>query len=210
MIGGLDIAVMIVEDNAHMRLSLIDYITHAKGFSVIGAYSSCEEMLLEVKNTKPRIVLMDIELDGMSGIEGAGELKRLSPQTDVIMVTVFENSDSVFSALKAGASGYLTKTIDGNELIMAIEECLAGGAPMSMKIARMVISSFNRNPKNPLSEREIEVLSALANGKSYRGVAEVLCVSVDGVKYHIKSIYAKLQAHSKQEAIDTARREKYI
>ena len=81
---------------------------------------------------------------------------------------------------------------------------------MSMKIARLVISSFNRNPKNPLSEREIEVLSALANGKSYRGVSEILFISVDAVKYHIKSIYAKLQAHSKQEAIDTARREKYI
>lgn len=205
-----DVGVMIVEDNPYMRLSLVDYVESAEGFCVIGAYPSCEEMLSVIHVNKPRIVLMDIELQGMNGIDGVSELKRKSPKTDVIMVTVFENSESVFSALKAGASGYLTKTIDSDDLIRAIKECLDGGAPMSMKIARMVISSFNRNPKNPLSEREIEVLSALANGKSYRGVSEILFISIDAVKYHIKSIYSKLQAHSKQDAIDTARREKYI
>lgn len=202
--------VMIVEDNPHMRSSLADYIGSSSDFYVIGSYASCEEMIKELVKTKPRIVLMDIELEGMSGIEGVMELKRLSPKTDVIMVTVFENSESVFSALKAGASGYLTKTIDERDLIDAMKECLEGGAPMSMKIAKLVISSFNRNPKNPLSEREIEVLSALANGKSYRGVSEILFISVDAVKYHIKSIYVKLEAHSKQDAIDVARREKYI
>ena len=205
-----DFGVMIVEDNSYMRTSLVDYVNNAEGFYVIGAYSSCEEMLDVIKINKPRIVLMDIELEGMNGIEGVGQLKRVSPKSDVIMVTVFENSESVFSALKAGASGYLTKTIDSKDLICAIKECISGGAPMSMNIARMVISSFNRNPKNPLSDREIEVLSALANGKSYRGVSELLFISVDAVKYHIKSIYSKLQAHSKQDAIDTARREKYI
>lgn len=205
-----DIGIMIVEDNAYMRTSLVDYVSKADGFDVMGAYASCEEMLVEIKTNKPRVVLMDIELEGMNGIKGVSELKRASPKTDVIMVTVFENSESVFSALKAGASGYLTKTIDSDGLIKAIEECIAGGAPMSMKIARMVTSSFNRNPKNPLSEREIEVLSALASGKSYRGVSEILFISVDAVKYHIKSIYSKLQADSKQDAIDTARREKYI
>ena len=206
----IECGVMIVEDNPHMRASLTDYVNNAEGFYVIGAYPSCEEMLSMLKISKPRIVLMDIELDGMNGIEGVSKLKRESPKSDVIMITIFENSESVFSALKAGASGYLTKTIDGNDLIMAIKECLAGGAPMSMKIARLVISSFNRNPKNPLSEREIEILTALASGKSYRGVSEVLFISVDTVKYHIKSIYTKLRADSKQDAIDTARREKYI
>jgi DNA-binding NarL/FixJ family response regulator len=210
MKGKNTIGVMIVEDNLHMREALMDYILGANDFLLLGAYASCEEMLTAVKAHKPRIVLMDIELGGMNGIEGVGELKRISPKSDVIMVTVFENSDSVFSALKAGASGYLTKTIDGDELITAIRECIAGGAPMTMNIAKMVISSFNRNPKSPLSERETEVLSALANGKSYRGVSEMIFISVDAVKYHIKSIYSKLQAHSKQEAIDTARREKYI
>lgn len=206
----LDIGVTIVEDNPYMRTSLVDYISATEGFYVIGAYPSCEEMFANIKNNKPRIVLMDIELEGMTGIEGVSELKRISPKTDVIMVTVFENSESVFSALKAGATGYLTKTIDSDYLMLAIKECIDGGAPMSMKIARMVTSSFNRNPKNPLSEREIEVLSSLAEGKSYRGVSEILFISVDTVKYHIKSIYSKLQASSKQDAIDTARKEKYI
>ena len=206
----LDIGVTIVEDSQYMRTSLVNYVSVTEGFRVIGAYPSCEEMLANIKNNYPRIVLMDIELEGMSGIEGVSELKRISPKTDVIMVTVFENSESVFAALKAGATGYLTKTIDRNYLILAIKECIGGGAPMSMKIARMVTSSFNRNPKNPLSDREIEVLSSLAEGKSYRGVSEILFISVDTVKYHIKSIYSKLQANSKQDAIDTARKEKYI
>ncbi len=201
---------MIVEDNPHMRASLADYVESSEGFYLIGSYSSCEDMLTAMKTIKPRIVLMDIELEGMNGIEGVSHLKRQSPKTDVIMITIFENSESVFAALKAGASGYLTKTIDGDELIMALKECIDGGAPMSMKIARMVITSFNRNPINPLSEREIDVLTALANGKGYRGVAEVLFISVDTVKYHIKSIYSKLQANTKQDAIDIARQKKYI
>lgn len=202
--------VMIVEDNLHMRNSLVDYISQASGFNVIGAYSSCEEMLSKLKHNKPRIVLMDIDLPGMNGIEGTSELKKQSPKSDIIMITVFENSESVFSALKAGATGYLTKTIDGEELALALEECINGGAPMSMKIARLVITSFNRNPKNPLSNREIEILTELAKGKSYKGVSDVLFISVDAVKYHIKSIYVKLSASSKQDAVDIARREKYI
>ncbi len=211
MQNNIEIGITIVEDNKYMRASLVDYISNTNEFSVIGAYASCEEMLENInKNNKPRVVLMDIDLEGMSGIEGVSKLKLISPKTDVIMVTVFENSDSVFNALKAGATGYLTKTIDSDYLILAIKECISGGAPMSMKIARMVTSSFNRNPKNPLSEREIEILSALAQGKSYKGVSEVFFISVDTVKYHIKSIYSKLQANSKQEAIDKARSEKYI
>lgn len=205
-----EVGIIIVEDNLHMRTSLIDYVSNADGFYVIGAYSSCEEMLENIKHKKPRVVLMDIDLEGMTGIEGVRMLKQLSPKTDAIMVTVFENSDSVFKALKAGATGYLTKTIDSDYLILAIKECIAGGAPMSMKIARLVTSSFNRNPNNPLSLREIEILSALAEGKSYKGVSEVFYISVDTVKYHIKSIYSKLQASSKQDAIDKARSEKYI
>lgn len=204
------IGVMIVEDNPNMRNSLVDYIESSDMFYLIDAYSSCEAMLSAIKNNKPRVVLMDIELEGMNGIEGVSELKRLSPKTDVIMVTVFENSESVFAALKAGASGYLTKTIDGDDLINAMKECIDGGAPMSMKIAKLVISSFNLNPDNPLSEREVEVLSGLSKGKSYKGVSEVLFISVNAVKYHIKSIYVKLEAHSKQEAIDTARKKRYI
>ncbi len=206
----MDYGVIIVEDNIHMRNSLADYVEEADGFCLLGAYSSCEEMLLKLVEKKPRIVLMDIDLSGMDGIQGTSELKKISPKSDVIMITVFENSENVFSALKAGATGYLTKTIDGKELILAMRECVKGGAPMSMKIARLIISSFNRNPKNPLSDREIEILTELANGKSYRGVSDVLCISVDAVKYHIKSIYVKLSATSKQEALEIARREKYI
>lgn len=202
--------IMIVEDNLHMRNSLIAYVDGAEGFYLMGAYASCEEMLPKLKQQKPRIVLMDIDLAGMDGIQGTSEIKKRSPKTDVIMITVFENSKNVFSALKAGATGYLTKTVDSKELVLAMKECLAGGAPMSMKIARLIITSFNRNPDNPLSEREIDVLTELSKGKSYKGVSEILFISVDAVKYHIKSIYVKLSANSKQDAVDIARREKYI
>lgn len=201
---------MIVEDNLHMRNSLIAYVDGAERFYLMGAYASCEEMLPKLKQQKPRIVLMDIDLAGMDGIQGTSEIKKRSPKTDVIMITVFENSKNVFSALKAGATGYLTKTVDSKELVLAMKECLAGGAPMSMKIARLIITSFNRNPDNPLSEREIDVLTELSKGKSYKGVSEILFISVDAVKYHIKSIYVKLSANSKQDAVDIARREKYI
>ena len=201
---------VIVEDNVEVRDMLCEYIKSIDQLSLTAAYNNCEDAIKNIEEDRPRLVLMDIGLPGINGIEGTSKIKKLYPKTDVIIVTVFENSESVFSALCAGASGYLTKNITRNELSSSIDECLNGGAPMSMKIAKMVVNSFKRNTKSPLTERETEVLENLAKGKSYNSIADILFISKDTVKYHIKNIYMKLQVSSKEDAIASAQRQKFI
>ncbi len=202
--------VVIVEDNKELNDILCEYIKSNEELYLSDSYSNCEEAINNLEEDKPRIVLMDIDLPGMNGIEGTKKIKQLLPNAEVIIITVFENSETVFSALCAGAAGYLTKTLDKDELMSSINECLLGGAPMSMKIAKMVVGSFKKNTKSPLTERETEVLSQLSNGKSYNSIALLLNISKDTVKYHIKNIYIKLQVDSKEAAIEVANQKKLI
>lgn len=203
-------SITVIEDNPEVKNILSEYIKSSPSLFLAGTYTSCEEAIKNLKEDKPRIVLMDIDLPGMNGIEGTKKIKSLSPGTDVIIITVFENSEHVFAALCAGASGYLTKNIKSDELLPSIEECLNGGAPMSMKIAKMVVGSFQRSSKSPLTERETEVLSFLSNGKSYNTIAGLLNISKDTVKYHIKNIYIKLQVDNREDAINVASKQKFI
>lgn len=202
--------VVIIEDNPEVGEILEQYVDIASNLFVVGRYSSCEDAFKNVEVDKPRLILMDIDLPGMNGIEGTKTIKKIHPDTDVIIITVFENSENVFAALCAGASGYLTKNIKSDELLSSIEECLKGGAPMSMKIAKMVVGSFKKSINSPLTERETEILAHLSSGKSYNSIAELLFISKDTVKYHIKNIYLKMQVENKEEAIEKANREKYI
>ncbi len=202
--------VIIIEDNKELSAVLADYISNNENFRLLNSYSNCEDAIASLSEDKPKIVLMDIDLPGMNGIEGTKKIKQLLPSAEVIIITVFENSETVFAALCAGAAGYLTKTVDKDELIASIHECLLGGAPMSMKIARMVVGSFKKNTKTPLTERETEVLSHLSNGKSYNSIALLLHISKDTVKYHIKNIYIKLQVDNKEAAIEFANQNKLI
>lgn len=202
--------VIIVEDNAEVREILCDYVNSTDQLTLRAAYSNCEDAIKNLMEDKPDIVLMDIELPGITGIEGTVKIKSIYPKAEVLIITVFENSESVFLALKAGASGYLTKNIQKEELLTSIEECLNGGAPMSMKIAKMVVNSFMRSTDSSLSYREIEVLGNLAKGKSYNSIGEALFISKDTVKYHIKNIYLKLQVSSKEEAIAAAQKQRLI
>jgi DNA-binding NarL/FixJ family response regulator len=202
--------IVVIEDNVELNNVLCEYVKNYEHFFLAGSYINCEDAIENINTTKPRIVLMDIDLPGINGIEGTKKIKQQHPNADVIIITVFENSETVFSALCAGASGYLTKTIDQQDLLASIKECLAGGAPMSMKIAKMVVSSFNKNTKSPLTERETEVLTQLSNGKSYNSIAVVLNISKDTVKYHIKNIYIKLQVSNKEDAIEVANKKKFI
>ncbi|MBN8701977.1 MAG: response regulator transcription factor [Bacteroidetes bacterium] len=201
---------VIVEDNKELRDILCEYIKANDKLFLADSYSNCEDALANLLQDKPRIVLMDIDLPGINGIEGTKRIKHLLPSAEVIIITVFENSETVFSALVAGAAGYLTKTLDREELMSSIDECLQGGAPMSMKIAKMVVGSFKKNTKTPLTERETEVLTHLSNGKSYNTIASLLNISKDTVKYHIKNIYIKLQVDSKEAAIEVANAKKFI
>jgi DNA-binding NarL/FixJ family response regulator len=146
----------------------------------------------------------------MNGIKGAKVIKDKWPSTDIIMVTVYEDSDMVFEALKSGASGYITKSANYLELLAALEEISRGGAPMSSKIARMVIDNFHVNPNSPLTKRETEILQLISEGKTYTQISEQLFISKETSKTHIKNIYAKLQVKCKSEAIAKANSEKLI
>jgi DNA-binding NarL/FixJ family response regulator len=200
--------ICIVEDDLFIRDSFSGILS--ENYEVLGAFSSAEAFLAEVEKLKPEIVLFDIELPGISGIEGIKLLKRKLPKIQVMVVTVYESDSLVFEALCAGAVGYLTKNIDGQRLTEAIEELKRGGAPMSTNIAKLVVSSFQKNSTTPLSVRETEVLELLALGKSYSVIADELFVNKETIRSHIKNIYWKLEVHSKADALAVARKEKYI
>jgi DNA-binding NarL/FixJ family response regulator len=153
---------------------------------------------------------MDIELPGMNGIEGIEKIKKLRPRTNIIVVTVYDNDSLVFQALCAGAGGYLTKNMQPARLLEAIKDIQEGGAPMSTNIARMVVSSFQKNRNSPLTSRETEVLELLSKGKSYSTIADELFVDKETIRTHIKNIYWKLEVHSKAEAIEKALKNKLI
>ena len=203
--------VLIVEDDREIRNSFLLIVNSSEQFSVVNAYGSCEEAIKHLNHDKPDIILMDIELPGgMNGIQGTKTIKDKYPHADIIMVTVYEDSDLVFEALKAGASGYITKSANYRELLSALEEIIKGGAPMSSKIARLVIDNFHVNPNSPLTKRETEILQLISEGKTYTQISEELFISKETSKTHIKNIYAKLQVRSKSEALAKANLEKLI
>ncbi|MFO7258703.1 MAG: response regulator transcription factor [Bacteroidota bacterium] len=202
--------VLIVEDDQEIRNSFSLIVNSSQKFMVVNAYGNCEEAIAALNRDKPEIVLMDIELPGMNGIQGARLIKEKHPHTEVIMVTVYEDSELVFEALKAGASGYITKSANYLELLTALEEITRGGAPMSSRIARMVIDNFHVNPNSPLTKRETEILQLISEGKTYTQISEELFISKETAKTHIKNIYSKLQVNSKSEAIAKANLEKLI
>jgi DNA-binding NarL/FixJ family response regulator len=202
--------VMIVEDDQEIRNSFTLIVNSSQKFMVVNAYGTAEEAIANLNRDKPEIVLMDIELPGVNGIHGTKVIKDKSPHTDIIMVSVYEDSELVFEALKAGASGYITKSANYMELLTALEEIVKGGAPMSSRIARMVIDNFHVNPNSPLTKRETEILQLISEGKTYTQISEELFISKETAKTHIKNIYSKLQVNSKSEAIAKANVEKLI
>ncbi len=202
--------IIIVEDDHIIRNAFVTLIQQSGDYTVANAYSNAEAAIKNVKDDAPDICLMDIELPGMNGIEAIPKIKVLSPNTQVVVVTVYENDDLVFKALCEGASGYLTKNTPPQKLIDSLKELENGGAPMSTNIARLVVSSFHKNRQSPLTARELEVLELLSSGKSYSTIADQLFVDKETVKSHIKNIYLKLEVHSKAEAIEKAKKSKYI
>ena len=202
--------ITIVEDNEAVREGFALIINSINKYYVVNTYDNCEDAIKMLHKDKPEIVLMDLELPGMSGIEGIAKIKKLMPSVNVIVNTVYENSDLVFQALCAGAEGYITKNTGHTELLEGIEEVINGGAPMSTKIASMVVHSFQKNPNSPLSPRETQVLELLSKGKSYSLIADDLFITKETAKSHIKNIYSKLQVNSKSEAIAKATQEKLI
>ncbi|RMB57139.1 DNA-binding response regulator [Dokdonia sinensis] len=202
--------VVIIEDNETLNEVFSRSVDKLDNFKIAATYLNCEDAIENFRNDAPDIVLMDIELPGMSGIQGTKEIKKIKPSTLIIMVTVFEHSNYVFDALCAGACGYLTKNATGSKIEDALNEAVQGGAPMSIQIAKMVVNSFQKAPESILTDRETEVLTLLSQGSSYKGVAIKMDVSPNTIKFHIKNIYDKLQVHDKESAIQIASDQKLI
>jgi DNA-binding NarL/FixJ family response regulator len=202
--------ISIIEDNEVVRNGLETLIDSIPEFKLSGSFDNCEDAIKTAEYDRPDVILMDIELPGMNGIQGIRVFKGILHEVNIIVITIYEDNEMVFDALCAGACGYITKSADYTELLDAIKEVVNGGAPMSNKIARMVVESFQRNYDTPLSPRETEVLELLAKGKSYSVIADEIFVHKETVKSHIKNIYFKLQVNSKADAIEKALKEKYI
>lgn len=202
--------ITIVEDNEVVREGFALLIDSVSEHQVVSTYDNCEDALKNLKKDSPNIILMDLELPGMHGVEGIRRIKKQKPEVAIIVITVHANSELVFQALCAGASGYITKNAGHSKLLDAIAEVQKGGAPMSSQIARMVVQSFQKNTDSPLTARETEVLELLAKGKSYTVIADELFVHKETIKSHIKNIYTKLQVNSKADAIEKALRDRLI
>ena len=200
------IKVAIVDDEVDLRENIAGYVDAAKGFRCVSMHSSAEEALAHLPKEKPDVVLMDINLGGMSGIECVRLLKPQMPATQVVMLTVFEDTEKIFSALAAGASGYLLKRLAPAKLLEAIREVHEGGSPMSAPIARKVVLSLRPAPARgddttALSPREREVVDGLAEGQAYKQIADKLGVSIHTVRNYIRRIYEKLHVCSRTEAV---------
>jgi DNA-binding NarL/FixJ family response regulator len=200
------IKVSIIEDDAWIRENLSARIGQAQGFVCSGAYRTGEEAVAQVPAHAPDVILMDINLPKMNGIECVRQLKALIPSAQILMLTVYEDSDKIFNSLLAGASGYLLKRTPQAEILEAIADVHRGNSPMTGHIARKVVQYFNQRGSTDtemekLSNREREVLEYLARGSSYKEIAGALTVSIDTIRAHIKGIYGKLHVHSRGEAV---------
>jgi DNA-binding NarL/FixJ family response regulator len=203
----LSIAVAIVEDDVPAREILAGWIRDAEGFRLAGEYDDAETAIARLPQEKPSVVLFDINLPGMSGIECVRRLKPALPETQFVMVTVYEDANHIFNALSAGASGYLLKQMRRNDLLDALKDVHAGGSPMSSQIARKVVQNFYRNDTQEggesmeLSGREREVLELLARGYLYKEIAELLKISGPTVNTYIRRVYEKLHVRSRAQAV---------
>lgn len=198
------IKVAIVEDNKYMREGWETFIDYDPGLCVIGSFGSCEEAFKSTEFKKADIVIMDIGLPGMSGIEGVQHVRRNYSYMHVIMATVFDDDKNVFNAIKSGAVGYLMKKVTPDEMVAAVKDAFSGGSPITPNIARKILQSLHSpslKEEERLSERELQILQELATGKSYAAIGKSIFLSVDGVRHHIRNIYQKLEVHSRSEAV---------
>jgi DNA-binding NarL/FixJ family response regulator len=206
----MPILVSIVEDNEQLRGTLAKVIGRAEDFQLASDHGSAEDALAALPRVKPDVVLMDINLPGMNGVECVRQLKVLLPQTQVMMLTVYEDTENIFNALAAGANGYMLKRTPARELIEAVREVNRGGSPMTAHIARKVVLSFQKpaamapaggGELADLSEREQQVLDLLAQGLIYKEIADKLSISYETVHTYIRRIYEKLQVRTRTEAV---------
>jgi DNA-binding NarL/FixJ family response regulator len=199
------VKVVVIEDEAWMRENLAQEINRGAGMRCINTYRTAEDALAGIPGDHPDVVLMDINLPGMDGVECMRRLRVILPDVRCLMLTVYEESDKIFNSLLAGASGYLLKRTGTAELMEAIQQVADGGSPMSSSIARKVVAYFNelgekKSDTSALSPREQQVLELLAKGAAYKAIADQLALSIETIRMNVKHIYAKLHVHSRGEA----------
>ena len=212
----MNIKVTIFEDNKSLRLGLYQLINGSEGFQCVGAFEDCLNLLQNIEETKPDVVLMDIQMPGINGIEAVRMLREKYPALKILMQTIFEESDKIFQSILAGASGYILKNTSPTRILDFIKETYEGGAPMSPSVATKVLKIIAQQTPSAtehnfnLSEREKEILSCLVKGMSYKLIADACYISIDTVRGHIRNIYDKLHVHSKGEAIATAIKDRIV
>lgn len=211
------IRVTIFEDNKHLRETFQFLLSNAEGFNCAGAYPDCSDMLDQLAENPCDVVLMDIEMPGISGIEATKLIKQHLPQVNILIQTVFFEDEYIFNAICAGASGYILKSTTPDGYLDAIKDVQSGGSPMTPGIARRVLELFKHNLQPVVSSKdynlttqEKKVLQLLVAGKSYKMIAAELFVAADTVKSHVSNIYAKLHVHSGTEAVSLALRDKIV
>jgi len=206
----MNIRVTLFDDNGSLREGLKALIGGSAGFTCAGAYPNCNNLLKNISESKPDVVLMDIEMPGMTGIEAVRIIKENFPEIKILMETVFDDDEKIFHSICAGAEGYILKHTSPSEIMEAIREIYEGGSPMTPSIANRVLKMVKERPRSgsegtfDLTDREKEVLSCLVKGMSYKMIAETCFISSETVNAHIKNIYRKLQVHSKGEAVAKA------
>jgi len=210
-----DIDVVIYEDNKALREALKDMISRTNGFRVTDAFADCMQVETQVKKLQPDVILMDIDMPGVSGIQGVQMIRHFDVDVHILMLTIFDSNEKIFEALRSGASGYLLKKTPPSKIIEAITDVCDGGAPMSPEIAKKVLKHFNEEPKKienkyKLTSREKDILFCLTQGCSYKMAAEQFQLSIDTIRFYIKQIYLKLQVNSAPEAVAKALREKLV
>ncbi len=210
----MSLSVLIYEDNDVLRESVSNMIVSNTSMKLAAAFAHVRNVKQEVMDHQPQLILMDIDMPGVNGIEAVEEIRKFNATVPIIMLTVFDDNKNVLDAIKAGASGYLLKKHISTRLFEAIEEVLSGGAPMSPSIARLVIASMQQKTITEntysLTPKEKEVLTSLSNGNSYKLIAVDCQISIETVRSHIKKIYEKLHVHSQSEAVSKAIKEKLV
>jgi DNA-binding NarL/FixJ family response regulator len=212
----MNIKITIFEDNTNLRRGLTALINGSDGFECTGAFGNCDNLIKNITDSKPDVVLMDIKMPGMDGIEAVRVLKQQFPEINILMETIFEDDEKVFQCICNGAEGYILKNTPPVQILSAIREIHEGGAPMTPSIARKVLAmfksgtSFIKDESYNLTDREKEVLKYLVEGMSYKLVAEKCFVSIDTVRSHVKNIYKKLQVTSKSAAVAKAIKGKIV
>ena len=207
--------ILIYDDNTALRLSMEALIAEEKDFELVAAISNAETVVTDLEELQPDVVLMDIDMPVINGVEAVRKIRLINKQLPIIMLTVFDDNENIFSAICAGASGYILKRYVAEEIGPAIRNVLSGGAPMTglvaKKVLQMVPLANTTNPEHSgLSARETEILQLLVSGCSYKMISSALSMTIDGVRFHIKKIYDKLHVHSATEAVAKAIRDRLV